>query len=95
MGSFHYSKATSLAANIINRHRHAEVGADHRNPGKYAAYFYDDERHSIRKEIRSVGGFATVGEATRAIPYIVAETIIEDVSVWEWDSHLDPEGTDA
>lgn len=91
IGPLEYDEATRIAAGILDRHKRAQVGADRRSPGKYAVYFYD----ASGEEIRSVGGFASPREASKAVYFIVAATIVEDVSVWEHDSALDPEGGDV
>jgi hypothetical protein len=70
---------TRAAAAVLVRMGDACVGADLRNPGLYAVSFMDGEG----REFRSVGRFASVKAAAEAVPFIVAETALEEVDELE------------
>lgn len=64
--------ATIAAAAILRRLRDPRVGGDHQNPGKYGIYFCDEG-----EIVRSVGGFASVKDASDAVDLVIAETVLE------------------
>lgn len=78
-----YDRATHVGAATLRRLRDARVGADTRNRGMYAVYFYDE----AGEEIRVVGKFATLDEAARGVYLIWAEQVLEDVAVDEADTY--------
>lgn len=93
VGPIEYTESERIVADILDRHRYPLIGADS-GEGKYAVYFYSASNGG-GVELRHVGGFATTRDAARAVHIIVAQTIVEDLAVWEHDSTLDPEGDDA
>jgi hypothetical protein len=72
-----FARSTEVGAAVLRRLRDAQIGADLRNPGMYAVYFYGDEGD----EIRSVGGFESVKAAAEGVYLVQAETVIEEVGV--------------
>lgn len=91
IGPIEYTESERIVADILERHRWPQIGADTSGKGKYAVYFYD-EPNGDGEELRHVGGFATTRDAARAVHVIVAQTIVEDLAVWEHDSAVPADG---
>jgi hypothetical protein len=81
--STRFSRDTEVGAEVLRRHRNAQVGADIRATGKYAVYFYDD----TGEQIRSVGGFDSPKDAAAGVYLIQAETLLEEVYIDRADTY--------